>query len=71
MNGTTSSCASGISAATLRALAVGVRRSCAPDRISVGTSGRGAGAGGGGEASGQLAQTDTRLAFSAVVASNG
>ena len=71
MKGTTSSCEPGISAATSRAFAVGVRRSCAPDRISVGTAGREDWAGGGGEASGQLAQIDTRLALSAVLASNG
>ncbi len=43
--GTTSRCASGICAATSRALAVGVRRSSAPLRISVGTFGSGASSG--------------------------
>ena len=45
VNGTTTSCAPGISAATRRALAVGVLISCAPDRISVGTFGRRRGGG--------------------------
>ena len=38
-----------------------MRRSCAPERISVGTFGSATGAGGAGEASGQAAQTGTRL----------
>ena len=43
-------------AATLRAPLVGVRRSWAPERISVGTFGGGPRAGGDGAASGQSAQ---------------
>ena len=71
VNGTTSSWASGISAATRRASEVGVLRSCSPDRISVGTFGNALAAGGAAEASGQPAQSGTRLLAYAVTASNG
>ncbi len=71
VNGTTSSCASGISAATRRALEVGVRKSCAPERISVGTFGRAPGTDAAADASGQPAQAGIRLLSNAVRASNG
>ena len=69
--GTTSSCASGIRAATARAPEVGVRRSWAPESSSVGTFGSGSAAGGAGEASGQSRQRGTRLSSHTVAASNG
>ena len=60
--GTTSSCDPGICAATSRAFAVGVRRSSAPLRISVGTSGSGALSGAGaGVVNGQNAHAGTSL----------
>ncbi len=71
VNGTTSSWASGICAATRRASAVGVRRSCSPERISVGTFGRGLAAGGGGDASGHPEQPGTRLLAYAVTSLKG
>ena len=53
VNGTSSSTAPGICAATCAAIELGVRRSCSPERISVGAA-TGAPAGrGAGEASGQ------------------
>src|ERR1700733_1768161 len=69
--GTVSTCASGIIAATALAPEVGVRRSCSPERISVGTFGSGLAAGGAGAASGHESHTGTRLPCSAVVVSNG
>src|SRR2546429_9291433 len=60
VKGTSSSCAPRICDATCAATEVGVRRSCAPERISVGTLGGASGAAGGGEASGQAAQTGIR-----------
>src|ERR1041385_4112740 len=69
--GTVSSWASGIRAATAFAPELGVRRSCSPERISVGTLGRALAAGGAGEASGQESQTGTRLLWYAVVESKG
>ena len=53
VKGTSSSAAPGICAATCAAIELGVRRSCSPERISVGTAGSAPLAGGGAEASGQ------------------
>ena len=50
VKGTTSTVAPGIRAATSSALELGVLRSWAPERISVGTSGSGAAGGGGADA---------------------
>src|ERR1700729_22474 len=70
--GTTSTCASGIWAATSRAFAVGVRRSSAPLRIRVGTFGSGASlTSGPEEANGHEAQGRTSLNVSALAGVNG
>ena len=70
--GTTSRCDPGICAATSRALAVGVRRSSAPLRISVGTLGNGARSGAGaGVANGQKAHAGMSLKSSTFAAVNG
>ena len=57
MNGTATSCAPGIRAATPAASSSGVRRSNPPERISVGTAGSGVGGAGGGLASGHARHT--------------
>src|SRR5271170_4206848 len=70
--GTTSSCDPGICAATSRALAVGVRRSSAPLRISVGTLGKGACTGAGaGVVNGQKAHAGMSLKSSTFAVVNG
>ena len=71
VKGTVSTCASGISAATWRAFAVGVRRSWVPERMRVGTFGRGPGAGGAAEASGHCEQSGISPFSKAVLVSNG
>jgi len=69
--GTVRTWAPGIREATRSASGVGVRMSCMPERISVGTSGRGARAGGGGDALGQETQSGIRLVARAVAVRTG
>ncbi len=71
-SGTTSRCESGICAETSRAFSVGVRRSSAPLRISVGTLGNSSRAGAGaGAVYGQNAHAGMSLIASTLLGANG
>ena len=74
MLGTVSTCACGQSAAALRAVATGVRRSSSPSSISTGTSGSdpaGGAVAGPGDASGQRRHRRMKSLPSSVARSNG